>query len=265
MMSNHTFTQYEDLVRTVLNKGVHVHDRTGTGTLSLFSQQLRFDMVKGFPIVTTKRVSFPDVLKELLWFISGQTNVKPLHESGCSIWNEWAGADGELGPIYGHQWRNWGGKHDQLQALIDGLIDNPYSRRHIVSAWNVSDIPDMALPPCHMMFQCYVADGRLSMAVTQRSCDVMLGLPYNLASYGALLHMISQQTGYPVGELVWNGGDVHIYVNHIDGARAQLEQEQHPAPTLHLWSRPSIDDYKVSDFHLVDYKHGPKQTYKVAV
>jgi thymidylate synthase len=212
-------TAYEDLLRHVMVNGAHKADRTGTGTRSVFAHQMRFDLADGFPLITTKRVHFKSIAIELLWFLRGDSNVKWLQDHGVSIWDEWAGEDGELGPVYGVQWRSWptpdGGHIDQIAGVIDQLRSDPDSRRMIVSAWNVSDIPRMALPPCHAFFQFYVADGRLSCQLYQRSADLFLGVPFNIASYSLLVHMVAQQTGLQPGEFIWTGGDCHIYDNHV--------------------------------------------------
>jgi thymidylate synthase len=229
---------YLDLLTRLLDEGVEKSDRTGTGTLSVFGHQMRFDLTEGFPLLTTKKVHTRSVFAELLWFLRGDTNVKWLHDRGVSIWDEWADAEGDLGPIYGYQWRSWptpDGRHiDQIKGLIDGIRANPDSRRHIVSAWNVADIPDMALPPCHTMFQFYVADGRLSCQLYQRSADVFLGVPFNIASYALLTHMVAQVTGLEVGDFVHTMGDAHLYLNHVDQAHLQLTRDPRPLPTLRL-------------------------------
>jgi len=236
--------QYLDLMRRVLDEGAEKRDRTGTGTLSVFGHQMRFDLSAGFPLVTTKKIHLRSVVGELVWFLRGDTNVRWLQERGISIWDEWADEDGNLGPVYGHQWRSWGtpdGRQvDQLQLVLDQLRSNPDSRRHIVSAWNVADIPDMALPPCHTMFQFYVADGVLSCQLYQRSADVFLGIPFNIASYALLTHMAAQVTGLGVGDFVHTLGDAHLYANHVDQARTQLAREPRPLPEL--WLDPSIND-----------------------
>ncbi len=236
--------QYLDLMRRVLDEGAEKSDRTGTGTLSVFGHQMRFDLSAGFPLVTTKKIHLRSVVGELVWFLRGDTNVRWLQERGISIWDEWADEDGNLGPVYGHQWRSWGtpdGRQvDQLQLVLDQLRSNPDSRRHIVSAWNVADIPDMALPPCHTMFQFYVADGVLSCQLYQRSADVFLGIPFNIASYALLTHMAAQVTGLGVGDFVHTLGDAHLYANHVDQARTQLAREPRPLPEL--WLDPSIND-----------------------
>ena len=263
-------TPYEDLLRDVLEHGTHKSDRTGTGTSSVFGRQLRFDLADSFPLITTKRVHFKSIAAELLWFLRGDSNVKWLQEQGVTIWNEWADADGELGPVYGVQWRSWptpeGGHIDQIAELIDNLKSNPDSRRHIVSAWNVSELKNMALPPCHAFFQFYVADGKLSCQLYQRSADLFLGVPFNIASYALLTLMVAQQTGLEPGEFVWTGGDVHIYDNHVDQVRTQLEREPYEYPTLKLTRTPAtIFDYTLEDFEVVGYRHHPTIKAPIAV
>jgi thymidylate synthase len=242
--------QYLDLMQRVLDEGVPKSDRTGTGTLSVFGHQMRFDLSAGFPLVTTKKVHLKSVVGELVWFLRGDTNVRWLQERGISIWDDWADADGNLGPVYGHQWRSWGTRDgrqvDQLQLVIDQIRSNPDSRRHIVSAWNVADIPDMALPPCHTMFQFYVADGALSCQLYQRSADVFLGVPFNIASYALLTHMVAHVTGLRVGDFVHTLGDTHLYANHLDQARSQLTRAPRPLPELQL--DPAVTD--IADFDL---------------
>ncbi|MCU1531600.1 MAG: thymidylate synthase [Arthrobacter sp.] len=263
-------TPYEDLLRDVLENGSHKSDRTGTGTLSVFGRQLRFDLGKSFPLITTKRVHFKSVAVELLWFLRGETNVKWMQEQGVTIWNEWADADGELGPVYGVQWRSWptpdGGHIDQIAELVDNLKANPDSRRHIVSAWNVAELTDMALPPCHAFFQFYVADGKLSCQLYQRSADTFLGVPFNIASYALLTRMLAQQTGLEPGEFVWTGGDVHIYDNHMDQVLKQLAREPYDYPQLKITRKPdSIFDYTLDDFEVVGYQHHPTIKAPIAV
>ncbi len=235
-------TQYEDLLRRVMAEGTPKPDRTGTGTRSLFGQQLRFDLDRGFPLVTTKRVHFRSVAYELLWFLRGDSNVTWLRDHGVTIWDEWAGPDGDLGPVYGVQWRSWptpdGAHIDQISQVLDLLRTDPSSRRMVVSAWNVGEIPQMALPPCHAMFQFYVADGRLSCHLYQRSADLFLGVPFNIASYALLTAMVAQQVDLQVGELVWTGGDCHIYDNHVDQVREQLSRAPFPFPALRLHKAP---------------------------
>ncbi|MCR6491325.1 thymidylate synthase [Cellulomonas sp. P24] len=262
-------TPYEDLLRHVLEHGTVKSDRTGTGTRSVFGHQLRYDLSEGFPLVTTKRVHLKSIVYELLWFLRGDSNVRWLQEHGVSIWDEWAGPDGELGPVYGVQWRSWptpdGGHVDQIAQVVDQLRTNPDSRRIIVSAWNVGDIPQMALPPCHAFFQFYVADGRLSCQLYQRSADLFLGVPFNIASYALLTHMVAQQAGLEVGDFVWTGGDCHIYDNHVEQVRTQLAREPYPYPTLRLRQAPSMFDYTFEDVEIVDYQHHPAIAAPVAV
>ncbi len=250
---------YLDLMRLVRERGQRKPDRTGTGTLSVFGHQLRFDLAAGFPLVTTKRVHLKSVIVELLWFLRGETNVRWLHEQGVTIWDEWADAQGELGPVYGRQWRAWptaDGRHvDQIARVIEQLRSEPDSRRIIVSAWNVGELEKMALAPCHAFFQFYVADGRLSCQVYQRSCDVFLGVPFNIASYALLTHILAQQADLAVGELVWTGGDCHLYLNHLAQADMQLAREPRPLPTLALLRRPpDIAGYEYQDFQIIGYE-----------
>ena len=263
-------TPYEDLLRRVLETGANKADRTGTGTLSVFGAQLRFDLSQGFPLVTTKRVHFPSLAYELLWFLRGESNVGWLQEHGVRIWNEWADEQGELGPVYGVQWRSWptpnGGHIDQIAQVIETLKTDPDSRRMIVSAWNVADIPEMALAPCHALFQFYVADGKLSCQLYQRSADLFLGVPFNIASYALLTHLVAAQTGLEVGDFIWTGGDCHIYSNHIEQVTEQLSRTPYPAPTLKITTeRDSIFDYQFEDFEIVDYVHHPAIKAPVAV
>ncbi len=262
-------TQYEDLLRRVLDTGTHKDDRTGTGTRSLFGHQLRYDLSAGFPLITTKRVHFRSVAYELLWFLRGESNVAWLHEHGVTIWDEWARSDGELGPVYGVQWRSWptpDGRHiDQISNVLDQLRTNPDSRRLIVSAWNVGEIENMALPPCHAFFQFYVADGTLSCQLYQRSADLFLGVPFNIASYALLTHLIAAQVGLEVGDFVWTGGDCHIYDNHVDQVRTQLSREPHEFPRLELRPASSLFDYGYDHFEVVDYQHHPGIKAPVAV
>ena len=262
-------SQYEDLLRLVLETGTPKADRTGTGTRSLFARQLRYDLSAGFPLITTKRVHFRSVAYELLWFLRGESNVRWLQEHGVTIWDEWADADGELGPVYGVQWRSWptpDGRHiDQIASLLDQLRANPDSRRLIVSAWNVGELEKMALPPCHAFFQFYVADGRLSCQLYQRSADLFLGVPFNIASYALLTHLIAAQVGLGVGEFIWTGGDCHIYDNHVDQVREQLAREPYPFPGLALRERPSLFAYEYDDFSIIDYRHHPAIKAPVAV
>ena len=255
--------QYLDLMRHVMAHGTDKTDRTGTGTRSVFGHQMRFDLTEGFPLVTTKKVHLKSIIYELLWFIQGNTNNNWLKERGVSIWNEWAREDGSLGPIYGHQWRSWpdndGGSIDQLSQVMEQIKQTPDSRRIIVSAWNVADIPKMALPPCHAFFQFYVANGELSCQLYQRSADIFLGVPFNIASYALLTHMIAQQTGLVAKEFIWTGGDCHLYTNHFEQVQTQLEREPYPLPKLVIKRKPdSIFDYQFEDFEVVDYQsHAP--------
>ena len=262
-------TPYEDLLRQVLEHGTVKADRTGTGTRSVFGRQLRYDLAQGFPLVTTKRVHLKSIVYELLWFLRGDSNVRWLQEHGVSIWDEWAAPDGELGPVYGVQWRSWptpdGGHVDQIAQVVDQLRTNPDSRRIIVSAWNVGEIPQMALPPCHAFFQFYVADGRLSCQLYQRSADLFLGVPFNIASYALLTHMVAQQAGLEVGDFVWTGGDCHIYDNHEEQVRTQLAREPFPYPPLRLRKAPSMFEYTFEDVEIVDYQHHPAISAPVAV
>lgn len=263
-------TPYEDLLRETLATGARKTDRTGTGTVSVFGRQLRFDLAQGFPLVTTKRVHFRSIAYELLWFLRGEHNVGWLREHGVSIWDEWADADGELGPVYGVQWRSWptpsGECIDQIQEAVRLLRTDPDSRRIIVSAWNPADIPRMALAPCHALFQFYVADGKLSCQLYQRSADLFLGVPFNIASYALLTQLMAAQTGLQLGEFVWTGGDCHIYQNHFDQVAEQLRREPFPAPALRIVrERPSISDYEFEDFLLEGYQHHPAIRAQVAV
>lgn len=263
-------TPYEDLLRDVLADGTQKSDRTGTGTRSVFGRQLRFDLADSFPLITTKRVHFKSVALELLWFLRGDSNVSWLREQGVTIWNEWADDAGELGPVYGVQWRSWptpdGGHIDQIAQVVESIRSNPDSRRHIVSAWNVSELRNMALPPCHAFFQFYVADGKLSCQLYQRSADMFLGVPFNIASYALLTHMVAQQTGLEVGEFVWTGGDVHIYDNHVDQVKEQLSREPYEYPRLEIARTPdSIFGYTLEDFDVVGYRHHPSIKAPIAV
>jgi thymidylate synthase len=244
---------YLDLLQRILDEGVEKTDRTGTGTLSVFGHQMRFDLAEGFPLVTTKKVHTRSVFGELLWFLRGDTNVKWLQDRGISIWDEWADENGDLGPVYGYQWRSWptpDGRHvDQISRLVEGIRTNPDSRRHIVSAWNVADVDDMALPPCHTLFQFYVADGKLSCQLYQRSADTFLGVPFNIASYALLTHMVAQVTGLEVGDFVHTMGDAHLYLNHVEQARLQLSREPRPLPRLVL--DPGVTEIDVFDLEHV--------------
>ena len=261
---------YLDLLRHVLTTGQRKADRTGTGTLSVFGHQMRFDLQAGFPLVTTKRVHFKSVVHELLWFIRGDTNTRYLRENGVTIWDEWADANGELGPVYGKQWRSWpapdGRSIDQLAQVIAQIKANPDSRRHIVSAWNVADLPAMALAPCHCLFQFHVADGKLSCQLYQRSADLFLGVPFNIASYALLTHMVAQVTGLEPGDFIWTGGDCHLYLNHLDQVREQLSRAPFPLPTLRLNPAVTrIDDFVFEDIELLDYQHHPAIKAPVAI
>jgi thymidylate synthase len=262
-------TAYEDLLRLVMERGAEKADRTGTGTRSIFGHQMRFDLAAGFPLITTKLVHFRSVAYELLWFLRGEGNVRWLQEHGVSIWDEWAAPDGSLGPVYGVQWRAWptpDGRHvDQISQLLDGLRADPNSRRHVVSAWNVGEIPQMALPPCHTLFQFYVAEGRLSCQLYQRSADLFLGVPFNIASYSLLTHMIAQQVGLEPGDFVWTGGDCHIYDNHVDQVREQLSRPPYKFPRLELRKAASLFDYGYDDMTVVGYEHHPALRAPIAV
>jgi thymidylate synthase len=260
---------YEQLLALVLAEGTAKSDRTGTGTRSLFGHQMRFDLAAGFPLITTKRVHLKSIVYELLWFLRGESNVAWLREHGVSIWDEWAGPDGELGPVYGVQWRSWptpDGRHiDQISDVLAQLRANPDSRRLIVSAWNVAEIANMALPPCHAFFQFYVADGRLSCQLYQRSADLFLGVPFNIASYALLTHMVAQQVGLDVGEFIWTGGDCHIYDNHVEQVQLQLSRDATPFPQLKLQPASSLFDYRYEDVEVIGYEPAPAIKAPVAV
>ncbi|WP_159622811.1 thymidylate synthase [Ruania rhizosphaerae] len=262
-------TQYEDLLAHVLAAGTPKSDRTGTGTRSVFARQLRYDLSRGFPLITTKRVHLKSVVHELLWFLRGESNTAYLREHGVKIWDEWADADGELGPIYGVQWRSWptpdGGHIDQLAGVLRQLREQPDSRRILVSAWNVAELDKMALAPCHTLFQFYVADGRLSCQLYQRSADLFLGVPFNIASYALLTHMVAQQSDLEPGEFVWTGGDCHIYDNHIAQVREQLTRAPYAFPALHLHRAADLFSYTYDDVEVLDYVHHPAIKAPVAV
>jgi thymidylate synthase len=262
--------QYLDMMRHVRDAGAVKEDRTGTGTRSVFGYQMRFDLSRGFPMVTTKKLHLRSIIHELLWFLRGDSNVKYLQDNGVSIWNEWADENGELGPIYGVQWRSWptpdGGSIDQIAEAVELLRTNPDSRRILVSAWNASEIPNMALPPCHTLFQFYVADGKLSCQLYQRSADIFLGVPFNIASYALLTHMMAQQANLKVGDFVWTGGDCHLYSNHFEQADEQLQREPLALPTLAIRRKPkSIFDYHFEDFEVLNYQSHPHIRAAVAV
>jgi thymidylate synthase len=261
---------YQELLQDILDHGVQKEDRTGTGTISVFGRQLRFDLSKGFPLVTTKKLHIKSIVHELLWFLSGETNVKYLRENGVSIWDEWADEEGNLGRVYGAQWRTWqapdGRAIDQISGVIEQIRRNPDSRRHLVSAWNPAEVEAMALPPCHYAFQFYVANGKLSCMFQMRSVDSFLGLPFNIASYALLTHMVAHQCGLDVGELVWTGGDVHIYSNHLEQVKLQLSREPYPLPTLSIKRKPdSIFEYKYEDFEFAGYVAHPSIKAPIAV
>lgn len=262
-------TAYEDLIKDVLANGTPKADRTGTGTVSVFGHQMRFDLSQGFPLITTKKVHTKSVVGELLWFLQGDSNVKWLQDNGIRIWNEWADENGELGPVYGVQWRSWptpdGGHIDQIADLIDTLKSNPDSRRMIVSAWNVSELDKMALMPCHAFFQFYVADGKLSCQLYQRSADLFLGVPFNIASYALLTHMVAQQCDLEVGDFIWTGGDCHIYNDHFEQVREQLSRTPFEFPTLVLNKAKDIFSYTFEDIQIENYQHHPAIKARVSV
>ena len=262
--------QYEDFMRHVYENGVTKTDRTGTGTRSVFGYQMRFDLQEGFPLVTTKKLHTKSIFIELLWFLRGDNNARWLQERGVSIWNEWADANGDLGPVYGVQWRAWptpGGEHiDQISQVLQQIRGNPDSRRLIVSAWNVADIPNMALPPCHAFFQFYVAEGRLSCQLYQRSADIFLGVPFNIASYALLTHLVAQQCDLEVGDFIWTGGDCHLYSNHFEQVEQQLAREPYPYPQLRILRKPeSLFEYEYEDFAIENYQAHPHIKAPVAV
>lgn len=267
--ADHPERQYLDLLADILANGVQRGDRTGTGTLGVFGRQMRFDLAKGFPLLTTKKLHRKSIILELLWFLRGDTNVRWLQERGVSIWNEWADADGELGPVYGKQWRSWtapdGRVIDQIAAVVNSLKTNPNSRRHIVSAWNPAEVEDMALPPCHCLFQFFVADGKLSCQLYQRSADVFLGVPFNIASYALLTLMMAKVCGYEPGEFIHTLGDAHLYLNHIDQAKLQLSREPLPLPVLHVADRQDLFGFEYEDFRLEGYSAHPSIAAPIAV
>lgn len=262
--------QYLEFLTHILNQGVMKEDRTGTGILSTFSYEMRFDLTQGFPLVTTKKLHLKSIIHELLWFLSGDTNIKYLQDNGVRIWNEWANEAGDLGPVYGKQWRAWqatdGRVIDQMAELIQQIKTNPNSRRLLINAWNVGELEKMALPPCHLLFQFYVANKRLSCKLTQRSADAFLGVPFNIASYSLLTHMVAQQCDLEVGEFVWSGGDCHIYSNHLEQVHEQLTRQPLALPTLHIKRRPaSLFDYQYDDFEILNYQSHPPIKGIVAV
>jgi len=262
--------QYHELMRHVRDHGVRKEDRTGTGTLATFGYQMRFDLGRGFPLVTTKKLHVRSIIHELLWFLSGDSNVRYLRDNGVSIWDEWADEQGDLGPVYGVQWRSWptpdGGHVDQMREVVERIRRDPDSRRLMVSAWNVADVERMALPPCHCLFQFYVAEGKLSCQLYQRSADIFLGVPFNIASYALLTHMVAQQTDLGVGEFIWTGGDCHLYLNHLEQADLQLSREPLPLPTLAIRRHPpSLFEYRFEDFDILGYESHPHIPAAVAV
>lgn len=268
-LADHPERQYLDLLADILANGVQRGDRTGTGTLGVFGRQMRFDLARGFPLLTTKKLHRKSIILELLWFLRGDTNVKWLQERGVSIWDEWADADGELGPVYGRQWRSWtapdGRVIDQIANVVESLRKNPDSRRHIVSAWNPAEVEDMALPPCHCLFQFYVAEGKLSCQLYQRSADVFLGVPFNIASYALLTQMVAKVVGLEPGEFVHTLGDAHLYLNHLDQAREQLTREPLPLPVLEIADRPDLFSFEYEDFKLRGYKAHDRIAAPIAV
>ena len=267
--ADHPEWQYLNLLRDILDNGVRRDDRTGTGTLGVFGRQMRFDLSKGFPLLTTKKLHTRSIFIELLWFLRGETNIAWLKDNGVSIWDEWADADGDLGPVYGKQWRSWaapnGASIDQIQKLVHGLKTNPNSRRHIVSAWNPADVDDMALPPCHCLFQFFVADGKLSCQLYQRSADVFLGVPFNIASYALLTHLLAKVVGLEPGDFVHTFGDAHLYLNHLEQAELQLSRAPLPLPTLSVADKDDLFGFELSDFVLNDYQFWPHIKAAVAV
>ncbi|MDR7117055.1 thymidylate synthase [Caulobacter sp. BE254] len=267
--ADHPERQYLNLLADILANGVQRGDRTGTGTLGVFGRQIRFDLSQGFPVLTTKKLHLRSIIVELLWFLRGDTNVKYLQDNGCKIWDEWADENGDLGPVYGKQWRSWaapdGRSIDQIANLVEGLKTNPNSRRHIVSAWNPADVEDMALPPCHCLFQFFVADGKLSCQLYQRSADVFLGVPFNIASYALLTLMVAQVVGLQPGEFVHTFGDAHLYLNHLDQAREQIQREPKPFPTLKMADKRDLFAFEYEDFQLEGYEAHPHIKAAVAV
>lgn len=261
--------QYLDFLRRIRDHGVKKMDRTGVGTISVFAHQMRFDLSQGFPLVTTKKLSLRSIIHELLWFLQGDTNIKYLHDNNVTIWDEWADQDGNLGPVYGKQWRAWETKDgkviDQMSEVVQQIITNPNSRRLIVAAWNVGEISKMALPPCHLLFQFYVANNKLSCQLYQRSCDSFLGVPFNIASYSLLTHMVAQQCNLEVGEFIWTGGDCHLYLNHLEQANLQISREPLPLPTLQLQKKSSLFDYKFEDIEILNYQAHPHIKAEIAV
>lgn len=267
---SHHMQQYLDFMRHVQQHGTTKTDRTGTGTISVFAHQMRFDLSQGFPLLTTKKLHLKSIVHELIWFLAGSTNIKYLKDNGVSIWDDWADENGDLGPVYGSQWRSWplpNGQHiDQIAQVVEQIKTNPDSRRLIVSAWNVADIPNMKLPPCHALFQFYVANGKLSCQLYQRSADIFLGVPFNIASYALLTHMVAQQTELEVGEFIWTGGDCHLYSNHLNQVEEQLSRNTFALPKLVIKRQPdSIFDYKFEDFEIVNYQFHPHIKAPVAV
>jgi thymidylate synthase len=267
--AKHGERQYLELLADIMARGARRGDRTGTGTLGVFGRQMRFDLADGFPLLTTKRLHLKSIVLELIWFMSGRTNVRWLQDRGCTIWDEWADEDGELGPVYGKQWRSWatpdGGTIDQLADVVRSIRDNPESRRHIVTAWNPADVKDMALPPCHCLFQFHVADGRLSCQLYQRSADVFLGVPFNIASYALLTHMIAQVVGLEPGEFIHTLGDAHLYLNHLEQAQRQLAREPYPFPSLRLATRNDLFAFEPEDIAVEGYRAHPTIHAPIAV
>jgi len=269
-ISHEPMKQYLDLMKDILENGASKTDRTGTGTLSVFGRQMRFDLSQGFPLVTTKKLHLRSIIYELLWFLNGDTNIKYLNDNGVTIWDEWADENGELGPVYGHQWRSWpapdGIQIDQITQVINQIKQKPDSRRHIVTAWNPAEVDKMALPPCHALFQFYVAEGKLSCQLYQRSADFFLGVPFNIASYALMTYMFAQQCDLEPGDFVWTGGDVHLYTNHIEQARLQLSREPYALPTLNIKRKPaSIFEYQFEDFEILNYQAHPSIKAPIAV